>query len=86
MRVPEISLGSVILKDVGALAAGPGRSPVPGVGFFNWYSQKNDVPVIGWIGGNVLRQFRLTIDYPHRMTYWLKEADTESHDIDTERG
>jgi hypothetical protein len=82
LRIPEIALGSLILKDVGALAAGPGR-PFPGnLDLFAWYSQKNAVPVIGWIGGNVLKGFRLTIDYPHRMTYWLKQKGPDSRDLD----
>ncbi|HEY2905991.1 MAG TPA: hypothetical protein VGJ29_08820 [Vicinamibacterales bacterium] len=34
------------------------------------------------IGGNVLKQFRLTIDYPNRLTYWLEQRDPESHDLD----
>jgi hypothetical protein len=82
LRVPEIALGSLILKDVGLLAAGPGRSPSPNLELFDWYSTKNAVPVIGWIGGNVLKGFRLTIDYPNQMTYWQKQNEPDSHDLD----
>lgn len=82
MRIPDISLGSLHLEDVGVLAAGPG-GPFPGnLDLFDWYSQKNAVPVIGWIGGNVLKGFRLTIDYPSRMTYWLRQSDPDAHDLD----
>jgi hypothetical protein len=82
IRIPEISLGSFVLKDVGMLAAGPGRSPSPNLELFDWYSQKNAVPVIGWIGGNVLERFRLTIDYPNRMMFWLKQRDPDAHELD----
>ena len=82
LRIPEISLGSLILKDVGALAAGPGRILPENLDLFDWYSQKNATPVIGWIGGNILKQFRLTIDYPNRMMYWLKQSDPDSRDLD----
>jgi hypothetical protein len=82
MRIPEISLGSLVLKDVGVLAAGPGKGFSGNLDLFDWYSEKNLVPVIGWIGGNVLKGFRLTIDYPNRMMYWLKQSDGDAHDLD----
>jgi hypothetical protein len=82
LRIPELSLASLILKDVGVLAAGPGRSFPGDLDLFDWYSQKNAVPVIGWIGGNVLKGFLLTIDYSRQMTYWLKQSDPDSHDLE----
>jgi hypothetical protein len=77
-----MSVGSLNLENVGALAAGPGRSPVDNLELFDWYSQKNAVPVIGWLGGNVLKSFRLTIDYPNRMMYWREQAGPDAHDLD----
>jgi hypothetical protein len=82
LRIPQISLGSLVLKDVGVLAAGPGRTFSGNLDLFDWYSKKNAVPVIGWIGGNALKEFRLTIDYPNQMMYWLKQSDPDSHDLD----
>jgi hypothetical protein len=81
MRIPDIAVGSVNLRQVGVLAAGPTKL-VPGfVDLFDWYSAKNPVPVIGWIGGNVLKQFRLTLDYPNHTIYWLKQDEPDSHDL-----
>jgi len=40
------------------------------------------VPVIGWIGGNVLKGFRVTIDYPAQTIYWLRQSEPEAHDLD----
>ena len=82
VRIPEIAIGAVSLRDVGALAAGPTHL-IPGYAdFFDWYSEKNPVPVIGWIGGNVLKHFRLTLDYPKHTMYWQKQSDPDSHDLD----
>ena len=82
LRVPEIVLGALTLKSVGALGAGRGRGATPGVGLLDWYSTKNSVPVIGWIGGNVLETFRLTIDYPRRTLYWQRQTDPDTTDLD----
>ena len=38
--------------------------------------------MIGWLGGNVLRDFRLMIDFPRRMTYWERVSDLDPHDLD----
>jgi C-terminal processing protease CtpA/Prc len=38
--------------------------------------------VVGWLGGNVLKGFRVTIDFPRHMTYWERESDLDPHDLD----
>ena len=38
--------------------------------------------MIGWLGGNVLKGFRLMIDFPRHMTYWERESDLDPHDLD----
>jgi hypothetical protein len=81
-RIPEIDLGGLRLERVGALAVEGGRGAVPGTSLLDWYSTKNAVPVAGWIGGNVLKDFRLTIDYPNRTTWWEKQAEPEIDDLD----
>jgi hypothetical protein len=93
LRVPEIFCGPLTLKDVGVLAAGPSRSFPGNLDLFDWYSQKNETPVIGWIGGNVLKAFRITIDYPNRRIYWQRQTAIDPHDLEqvgltlrTERG
>jgi hypothetical protein len=80
MRIPRIAVGSLALSNAGALAAGPGT--VDGQDLFDWYSQKNSGAVIGWIGGNILKAFQITIDYPNRIMYWLKQRDLEANDLD----
>jgi len=90
LRVPEISLGSLHLEQIGALGIAseappfppaPGESKVQG-NFFDWYSKKAPEPVIGWLGGNVLKGFRVMIDFPQQMTYWERGGDLDPHDLD----
>ena len=90
LRLPEISLGSLHLKQIGVLGIAPkappfpplpGESPVDG-DFFDWYSKKAPEPVIGWLGGNVLKGFRLMIDFPRHMTYWERASNLDPHDLD----
>jgi len=79
MRIPEIKLGGLSLRQIGALGIGPNDK---GVDLIDWYSQKNYGPVLGFLGGNVLQGFKLTVDYPNRMIYWLKQTDLDPHDLD----
>jgi len=79
LRIPEIKVGSLRIQNAGALAIGQDNS---GRDFMDWYSSKNAGPVIGWLGGNVLRAFRITIDYPERVVYWLTQTALDSHDLD----
>jgi hypothetical protein len=89
LRVAEIKLGSLSLKQIGALGIAPDAPPIPPApgqskvegNFFDWYSRKAPEPVIGWLGGNVLRGFRLMIDFPRRMTYWERVSDLDPHDL-----
>jgi hypothetical protein len=79
VRIPEIKLGGLRLPQTGALGIGPNDKNWD---FIDWYSTKNPGPVIGWLGGNVLKSFRLTIDYPNRTSYWLRQSQPDVHDLD----
>ena len=79
MRIPGMELGTLRIPQVGGLAIGPGTGDVA---FMDWYSKKNATPVIGWLGGNILRGFRITIDYPNRVSYWLREAPLDAKEMD----
>ena len=90
LRLPEIRLSSLSLKQIGALGIAPEAPPFPPApgenkvqgSFFDWYSRKAPESVIGWIGGNVLKGFRVTIDFPQHMTYWDSENGLDPHDLD----
>ena len=85
LRVPSVGLGALRLDGVGML-----QMEVPGMlgGFVSgvfWdriYSAKAGEPVDGMLGNNVLKAFRLTIDYPNRMTYWQRQAPLDTHELD----
>jgi hypothetical protein len=79
VRIPEIKLGALRLQQIGALAIGPSNSNWD---FIDWYSKKNPAMVIGWLGGNVLQGFRITIDYPNHVMYWLLQRKLDVHDLD----
>lgn len=81
LRLPSIHLGALVLDQVGALAVSAGWDKVS-PRLFEWYSRKAPEPVAGFIGGNVLRQFRLEIDYPNSATYWERVAPPGSNDLD----
>jgi hypothetical protein len=80
LRIPRIAAGRLVLSEVGAMAVGPGT--IENVDLFDWYSQKNAGPVIGWIGANVLKAYLIAIDYPNRMMYWQKQDDPDTRDLD----
>jgi hypothetical protein len=85
-RVPRMTVGALSLDNVGALAT----APILGVfadgllGDFFWdnWRKAAPTPVIGWLGGNVLKDYKLTIDYPNRMTYWRKQRSVDLHELD----
>jgi hypothetical protein len=82
LRVPALSIGPLVIRQIGVLAVGRGKPLPGGLELFDWYSKKNPEPVAGWIGGNLLRAFRLTLDYPNRMSYWVRQSEDDPHDLD----
>jgi hypothetical protein len=89
LRLPQIRLGSLLLEQVGALGierAAPPISPAPDEqlvhgNLFDWFSKKTPEPVIGWIGANVLKNFRVTFDFPRRTIYFERENKVDSYDL-----
>jgi len=90
LRIPEIKLGSLQLRQVGVVGISPeiplfppapGENKVQG-NFFDWYSRKAPETVTGWLGGNVLKGFRVMIDFPQHITYWEQENELDPHDLD----
>lgn len=89
MQLPEVRLGSLLLEHVGAVGierAAPPIPPAPGEGivrgnFFDWYSKKTVEPVIGWIGANVLKNFRVTFDFPQRTIYFERGTKVDFYDL-----
>lgn len=80
-RAPELLLGSMKLQQVGIVGY---RNAIDSEheDIFAWYSKKAPEPVVGWIGGNILKSFRVEIDYAENATYWKPQAPLDSHDLD----
>jgi hypothetical protein len=80
-RIPVVDIGTLALKDVGLVGytetIKPGKEE-----FFDWYSKKAPQAVIGFIGGNILKSFRVEIDYVNHATYWLQETGIDHDDMD----
>ncbi|MFN0008121.1 MAG: aspartyl protease family protein [Planctomycetota bacterium] len=62
MRVPELAWGPHSLRGVAAVSRPNGT-------FEKWMSSMMTDPIVGAIGGNVLRHFRVEIDYASGTTY-----------------
>lgn len=74
LRLPELRLGTLQVGDIALLGLPQG--------LFDWYSRKSAGTVAGFLGANVLRRFRLEVDYPNRMTYWEETVPDVSGDLD----
>lgn len=87
VRVPVITLGQLQLHDVGLLGSGPAHGGVVGrmIGrlFWNAWGRGAPGPVVGWLGGNVLHNYRLTIDYRNHVTYWVQTAAAEIDELNS---
>ena len=86
IRLPNLQLGGLVLHDVGALGTGPllgqAGDAVLGEVFWDTWQKATGGPVAGWIGGNVLGDYRLMVDYPAGMTYWQRQRPADAHDLD----
>ena len=86
LRVPAMALGPLQLRDVGILGSGPARGGVVGllIGRLFWDAWEKGAPgpVAGWLGGNVLSRYRLTIDYRNRVTYWEQVVPPRTDELD----
>jgi hypothetical protein len=74
IRLPEVAVGSLRARDVAVLGLPQG--------LFDWYSKKSAGPVLGFIGANVLRGFRLEVDFPNQTTYWTIGPSAGPNDLD----
>jgi hypothetical protein len=73
-RIPAMGIGPVTIRNVAVL--GLDQS------LFDWYSKKSAETVAGFIGANVLRRFRVAVDWPRQMTWWEPEPERDDRDLD----
>jgi hypothetical protein len=84
LRLPDADIGPLHMEKIGLAGMGMGSffGRMAGGWFWDFYSEKAGERVDGWIGGNVLKGFRITFDYAHHMSYWLKQSELDPHDLD----
>jgi predicted aspartyl protease len=75
LRIPEIRWGPFKLQNVGMVSRPSGV-------YEKIVSEDMAAPIIGALSGNVLRQFRLDLDYPDGVAYLSFEGADSSFDLD----
>jgi hypothetical protein len=80
LRLPEILWGPVRLTGV-AIVGLPGFFG-EGATLGSWYSQKTARPVVGFLGPNAFRSYRVEIDYAAGAIYFEPGAEPDLHDMD----
>jgi hypothetical protein len=74
LRMPEVKIGRLRLGDVAVVSR-------PADVYEKWMSAMMSAPIIGAIAGNVLRDFRVEIDYRHGVTYLAKKTTSIDADL-----
>ena len=74
MRFPEMSIGPVAVS-------GAGAAGLP-EGLYEWYSKKTAAPVTGLLGPNVLKAFRVGIDFRGGAVYLHRARKDDAADMD----
>jgi len=80
VRIPEIKWGNVQLENVGIVGV-PNFSP-NGPTLGEWYSRKTVRPVDGFLGANVLKDYRIEIDYANSTVYFEKGQQKPEPEMD----
>lgn len=75
VRVPRLKWGPFLLRDVGMVSRPTGN-------YEKALSKDMAAPVVGALSGNVLREFRIEVDYPRGVAYLAKERSNGSDDLD----
>jgi hypothetical protein len=75
MRIPEMKWGPFSIKDAGVVSRPVGT-------FERYMSRMMSAPIVGSIGGNVLRAFRIEIDYSNGRVYLRQSGSMEAGDLD----
>jgi len=75
LRIPEIKWGSILLRNVGMVSRPAGV-------YEKVVSEDMTAPIVGALSGNVLRQFRLDLDYPAGIAYLELDGADSISDLD----
>jgi hypothetical protein len=85
MRIPNVRIGDLKFDQLGFLGTAPVLGSLAegifGDLFWDNWRKAAPAPVIGWLGGNALRDYELTIDYPNRMSYWRRQRAPDPREL-----
>jgi hypothetical protein len=74
LRIPEIQWGSIRLRNVGMVSRSAGV-------YEKSVSEDMAGPIVGALSGNVLRRFRLDLDYPGGVAYLKLDGSSDFTDL-----
>lgn len=74
IRAPTLTIGSYLLRSVGMVSRPPGV-------YERLVSGEMGSPVVGAIAGNVLRHFRVEVDYPAGIAYFESHGSDDATDL-----
>lgn len=75
LRIPRFQLGSFTANHV-AVASRPNET-------FSATTYETPAAIVGALGGNVLSQFRVEIDYPEQLCFFEHSGKEQANDFDT---
>lgn len=80
LRAAEIVLGEgVVLRGVGMVGV---KKFASGLSWGDWYAHKTDGAVIGLLGPNALKAYRLEIDYQRKTAYFEKGGEPDCREME----
>lgn len=86
MRLPEVHIGPLKVANVGVLGTDPRLDGLFGLerseNLYDAWQEGAAEPVVAWLGANVLKHYRITIDYKAQMSWWKKIDDIDPHELD----
>lgn len=80
LRIPEINWGGISLDNVAVV--GVSNEATGGYTIGQWYSQKTTRPVVGFLGPNAFKAFRVEIDFASGLAYFEKSDNYNYNDLD----
>jgi hypothetical protein len=88
VRTPEIRIGALTLDHVGVLGLGPTHPTLAAMTFQTlfwsmWGKGAPAPPVDGWIGGTAFTPYRITFDYAHGVSRWVKTGTAPTDELNS---
>lgn len=80
VRISKVKWGNEFFNNL--CLVGTGKFLQQGISFGEWYSRKTAKPVVGFIGPNALKTYRIEIDFKNSYVYFDKINKKEEKDMD----